>query len=195
MSEGNLQRDAFFKLLDALSPSREEAGEAYEELRRRLIRFFGWEGCQRPEDYADEVLNRVAAKLQAGERIQNLMAYASGVSRLVLKEALRDQSREQSRVVLEFPAAGPADPPSPEETCFDRCLEELPVESRTLLLDYYQGDASGRIRNRKAMAGRLSISLNSLRNRALRLREKLEACVRDCISPRDVSPNSDTEGK
>lgn len=190
-----LRGDAFEKLLDALAPGREEAGIAYEEVRRRMIRFFAWEGCQRPEDCADEVFNRVGSRLAAGERILNIMAYASGVSRLVLKEAIREQSREQSRLVLEFPAPKPAEAERAEERCFDRCLDELPAEGRELLLEYYRGDSADRIRNRKEQAGKLNISVNSLRNRALRLREKLEDCLRGCLGGggRDTSNASHTE--
>lgn len=176
-----LDRNGFEKLLESLGPDRDSAGVAYEDLRNRMIRFFQWEGCQRPEDCVDETINRVAAKLLAGEKILNVMAYASGVSRLVLKETQRQQNREQPRQVLEFPAPAPKAPDTAEQKCFDRCFERMPEESRGLLLDYYQGDASDRIRNRKTLADRLGISLNSLRNRALRLREKLEQCMHSCL--------------
>jgi hypothetical protein len=44
------------------------------------------------------------------------------------------------------------------------------------------------------MAAKLGISLNSLRNRALRLREKLEVCVQGCVAKRDISNRSNTKG-
>jgi DNA-directed RNA polymerase specialized sigma24 family protein len=196
MALSALDRDSFDKLLEALTPdNRDQAGVVYEELRQRLIRFFSWEGCQRPEDCADEVFNRVASKLTAGERILNIMAFASGVSRLVLKETIRHQGREQSREVLEFPAPKPAEPESVEEQCLDKCFEELATDARELLLNYYRGEASQRIRNRQQMAANLGISLNSLRNRALRLREKLEVCVQGCVAKRDISNRSSTKGE
>ncbi|MDR9900991.1 hypothetical protein G7B40_042220 [Aetokthonos hydrillicola Thurmond2011] len=184
--------EAFEKLLDAIGPDREQAGTAYEELRLRLIRFFRWEGCPNGEDCTDEVLNRVAAKLTAGERIANPVAYAGGVARLVLKETNRKQARE-----MQQPLAGPVDravqpsfareleesgeQPARRLRCFEQCLGDLPGESQQFLLEYYRGEAALRIRNRQRMATRLNISLNSLRNRALRLREKLEACVGACL--------------
>jgi len=189
-----LDQPAFDALLAALAPSREDAAQAYEALRLRLIRFFAWEGCALPEDAADETINRVAAKLAAGEKILNLLAYASGVARLVAKETLRNQGREQHRQVLHFPAPKPPEPGAAEERCFDRCLAALPAESRQLLLDYYKGDAAARIEQRQKMAAERNISLNSLRNRALRLREKLEASIRGCLAGnRDASLHRDTE--
>lgn len=183
-----LTGEAFEKLLQTLGPDRENAGAAYEELRVRLLRFFRWESCPQAGECADEVVNRLASKLLDGERILNPVAYAGGIARLVLKERNRKQAREQ-----QLPLAGPvevaAQPPfisNLEESqsqaakiqqFFDHCLGELPGDSRRFLLDYYRGEASGRISNRQQMATRLEISLNSLRNRALRLREKLEACI------------------
>jgi DNA-directed RNA polymerase specialized sigma24 family protein len=192
MALSRLSQEAFDKLISALGPDRESAGTAYEELRQRLLRFFRWESCPQADDCADEVLNRLAAKLLEGERILNPVAYAGGIARLVLKEANRKQAREQ-----QLPLAGPVEVASPafvsnlEESqsqaaktrqCFDRCFGELAADSRLLLLDYYRGEASGRIANRQRMANRLEISLNSLRNRVLRLREKLEACIGKCAA-------------
>lgn len=78
--------------------------------------------------------------------------------------------------------------------CLARCLQELSPEGRGLILDYYQGDAGVRIRQRQTMAAQLGISLNSLRNRALRLRDRLEKCLMNC-SGRDVLPLSDTNDR
>jgi DNA-directed RNA polymerase specialized sigma24 family protein len=186
-----LSGEAFEKLLQSMGPDRDAAGAAYEELRQRLLRFFRWEGCSNAEDCADDVFNRLSSKLLAGERILNPVAYAGGIARLVLKETNRRQAREQQQ-----PLAGPVEIPvqpsfvreleesgeraAVTQRCFENCLGELSADVREFLLDYYRGEASIRIRNRQRMANRLEISLNSLRNRALRLREKLEACVGRC---------------
>lgn len=186
--------NGFDTLLAALDPDRERAGAAYEELRLRLVKFFSWEGCLHPEDWADEVLARVAKKLEAGESIENVIAYAAGVARFALKEAFRQEQRSRP-LEGDFAAAPPVELPDPRlAECLTRCLSELPKDGRTLILDYYQGDAGARIRQRQAMAARLGVSLNSLRNRALRLRDRLEKCLTECTG-RDVSPGSDTKKK
>ena len=184
---------AFDQLLAAFDPDRDLAGQAYEGLRLRLLKFFSWEGCLHPEEWADEVLSRVAKKLESGEAIANVTAYAAGVARLALKEALRQQQRSRP-LEGEFAIAPVEIPDRRLADCLSRCLTDLPADGRILILDYYQGDAGGRIRQRQAMAQRLGISLNSLRNRALRLRDRLEKCLSECAG-RDVSPVSDTKKK
>jgi hypothetical protein len=57
----------------------------------------------------------------------------------------------------------------------------LPLQ-RSFILRYYQGDKRCRVENRHRMAEELDLPLNALRNRALRLREKIENCVSKCIS-------------
>ena len=52
-----LTRDAFSRLLAALSPDVEVAGARYEELRRALLRFFEWRGAWDPEARTDETLD------------------------------------------------------------------------------------------------------------------------------------------
>ena len=56
----------------------------------------------------------------------------------------------------------------------ERVLDALPGESRSLLLEYYQGEKSVRIQRRKALAGRFGISDNALKIRIHRLREMLQ---------------------
>lgn len=56
-------------------------------------------------------------------------------------------------------------------------LAELPAESRDLIVRYYEGEKSVRIRNRRALAEQLGIPPNALRIRMHRLREKLERRV------------------
>ena len=56
----------------------------------------------------------------------------------------------------------------------ERCLAALPESSRELIERYYTGE-------RAALARELGISLNTLRNRALRIREKL-GCVCDHVA-------------
>lgn len=50
---------SFDHLLTWLSPDREQPGERYEEIRRRLIKSFAHYGCWEAEDLADETLRRV----------------------------------------------------------------------------------------------------------------------------------------
>src|SRR5215475_3505065 len=85
--ERELTPKAFTKLLDKLSADPEIAGGEYEELRRRLIKFFEWRGSLFPEDLADETLNRTARKIDGDEEIEkNVIALALGVAHFVFLE-------------------------------------------------------------------------------------------------------------
>ena len=61
----------------------------------------------------------------------------------------------------------------------EECLKALSTENRELILQYYQGEKSAKIENRKRLTDRFKVPLNVLRMRALRLREKLMGCVED----------------
>ena len=49
-----LSQRGFDRLLDRLGPDRERAGERYEALRFKLIKFFEWRGSPFPEGDTDE---------------------------------------------------------------------------------------------------------------------------------------------
>ena len=182
-----LTHEEFEALLAQLDPDREKAGEIYETIRRRLIRLYEWRGCDRPEDLADETINRVARRLAEGVTFQSSdpYGYFCGVAHMVHKEFLRRSSREH--LALE---SGEWPPPIyvPEEEepsdrrleCLRHCLAKVPSDQRDLLLRYHQGENN--IRNRKTMASELGVPLNALRIRVHRVRRKVEDCVHECLS-------------
>jgi DNA-directed RNA polymerase specialized sigma24 family protein len=61
----------------------------------------------------------------------------------------------------------------------EQCIEKLSPENRDLIIHYYKGERSEKIKNRKAIAKRLKIPPNALRIRAHRIREKLERAIED----------------
>ncbi len=180
---------AFDKLLASLDPDRERAGERYEEIRRGLVCLFEWRGAPDPADHADETLNRVARKLDEGTEVADPFSYVYGVARLVLLEAYKSREKERA-VIAQLPARSPLQL-DPDDTlrfdCLERCLDELPHESRDFLTVYYQGDKRVKIENRQRLADRLRIPLNALRLRARRAREKLEMCVETCVNRRSTA--------
>lgn len=183
----SLTSEAFDGLLSALDPNRELAGERYLELRRNLVQLFEWRGCPAPDEYADEALNRCARKIAQGEVIRDLATYAIGIGRMLAREMARDHA------MAEFPLEHTREPSAPPITpdddagrvnCLRRCLSELPVESRRLILGYYTGDKSEKIKNRKRLTDIFGIPSAALRMRALRLRERLQLCSDDCLRQR-----------
>jgi DNA-directed RNA polymerase specialized sigma24 family protein len=179
----SLNRQAFDRLLKRLHADAETAAAQYELLRRKLIVYFELQRHTLPEMLADETLDRVARKLELGEVIQNVNAYSYGVARHILLEVARRQVRE--RVVLEtLHAVQPENAPEVVEArvqCLERCLRELPEESRRLIVEYYQGAGVVHLEGRKELAKRLGLSYITLRTRAHRTRVQLEACMRACL--------------
>ena len=181
----SLTQQAFDKLLNAFSEDRDKAGADYEVARRKLLRFFEWRAVESPDEYVDETLNRVARRIDEGQKIDNLMAYIAAVARLVLMEVVKVRPRSQfslddpeNKVQLTRPE--PVEPDARLE-CLDRCLESLPEESRTLIIDYYQEERRVKIELRQELADRLQIPLNALRIRAHRIRLGLEKCITNCL--------------
>jgi DNA-directed RNA polymerase specialized sigma24 family protein len=66
--------------------------------------------------------------------------------------------------------------------CLRTCLQTLTPDNRELILEYYQGEKSSKIENRKRLTERFKVPVNTLRMRALRVREKLQGCVENCLS-------------
>lgn len=193
-NQWTLSEEAFERLLAAFGPSREEAAERYEGLRVRLVRYFTWERCAFPEERADEAFNRVARRLAEGESVQNIEHYTSGVARLLAKESVAEEIRQQRAYSgwanMRNGESGAPPTREYEAACLESCLQDvLSPDERDFLLQYYEGDRQVRIQSRQRMAARLGIGLNALRNRALRLREKLEFCLRNRLeeSAREAS--------
>lgn len=94
-------------------------------------------------------------------------------------------------VYLEYvkkkPTPAPLPPPTPPEEkerrfdCLNGCLERLDPETRELILQYYQHEKKAKIDNRRELAERLGVGLNTLRMRAHRIKESLQKCVRECL--------------
>ncbi len=177
-------------LIRRLADDRETAGGLYEELRQRLIRYFRWERCAEPEDLADETLNRVARKLSDGEPIDHVERYCAGVARLLLRETATRLRRRELAMKKMIPPETEAAEDARAMACLERCLEKLDADHRQLILGYYGG--TRQIEQRKELAEERGLGLNALRNRALRIRERLEECVRQGLN-RDESAIRDTE--
>lgn len=168
--------DHLASLLAALGP---EAADRYEQLRWRLVRLFQWERCVDPEALADEALDRLARRLAESEPVERIESYLFGIARLLLREEETRNIRQRiklaefarTRVRLSLPASGEL------AERLSRCLATLEPAQRRLVLAYYQD------KQRERLAAELNLHMNALRNRVLRLREKLEKCVMSDRNP------------
>jgi len=178
-----LTQEALDKLLACLDPNRERAGEKYEQIRSGLVKFFEWRGCSFSQDHADETINRVARKLDKGEELRDVYSYVYGVARMQILE-IQKVSAKQRAALTHLPThAGTEElvDIEPRAECLKQCLTSLPPSSRDLMMRYYQGEKRIKIENRRRLAEALNISLDILRIRAFRLREKLAVCIDDCV--------------
>ena len=171
---------SFERLLMALDSDRDRAAVGYENLRLKLIRFFELRGCQSSEVYADHVMDRLARRIDAGERIENVYSYCYGIARKFLLEVQRQSARESDALksLTQSQNGGlGVEEAADARKLLAQCMAQLPTESRDLLLAYYQLDKQAGIDRRKELANRLGIPLNALRLRAHRIRARLQECV------------------
>jgi DNA-directed RNA polymerase specialized sigma24 family protein len=165
-----LDREGWEALLGTLANDRDAAGQKYEELRRRLINLFAWEQCDTPDNLADEVLNRLARKALEGAVIPHPDRFAFGIARIVIQEQTRAHQKQEA-AVRELHAG--AREPGRDWGALDAmqsCMSGLPEDRRELIERYYTED-------RATLARKLGISVNALRNRAMRIRDELFGCM------------------
>jgi DNA-directed RNA polymerase specialized sigma24 family protein len=186
---------AFNRLLNWLDEGTNSAGEKYLEMRRRLIAYFDRKNCSAPDELTDETLNRVARRLEEeGDIVSETAArYCYIVARFVFLEYLRERNDEvpldeiNSLAARTQPAVSGAEDESFNRerlmTCLDHCTEKLDPTHRELIVRYYYGEQRIKIGNRVALAKHLGITVNALSIRACRIRDKLEACVKECAGP------------
>lgn len=177
--------DTFLELLDA---DREQAGEKYENLRQRLIKFFEWRNCEMAEELADTVFDRVMRKIAEGEQVQNVTAYSATIAQFVFKEYLRTNQR-QNQLIEDAPEVqnlrtkesnNKDESSNLRQNCFDKCLKEFSAENRKFIIAYYDTDEKTMINSRKKLAEEMNSNLNTLRIKACRLKAKLENCTFEC---------------
>ncbi len=173
-----LDEAAFRGLLRALHADPAQAAREYERLRVRLGRYFGLHGLPHPLDAVDEAFNRLAKRLSEGEAVRNVEAYLAGIARLVMLEQRQRLARERQMLLRLVSSPEQGEDDDRMLTALESCLGELPEESRVLLSRYYVARGTERIRARERIARELGMSVNSLRNRMLRLRQRLERAVR-----------------
>jgi RNA polymerase sigma factor (sigma-70 family) len=166
-------------LLARLDSDADRAALAYERLRRTLIRFFDWRGIWPPDECADETIDRLARRLEEETVIDDPQSYAHGIARMVLLERQRRPAFDPLDAAPDH-AIDPAVPDEERELLgerLDRCLAEMPADSRSLLLQYYRGEQHAKIVNRRRLAAELGVSEGALRSRVQRLRDRLERCL------------------
>ena len=141
---------------------------------------FAAKGLCDAEALADETINRVADRLPeiGAEYDGKPVHYFRGVARNIIFEASRrkeiatDSVPERPTKQIDV---------SDEYNCLVRCLTFLSSKDRDLILDYHVYEGHDKVVNHLAMAEENNVSINNLRVKAFRIRERLEKCVRECL--------------
>jgi DNA-directed RNA polymerase specialized sigma24 family protein len=188
---------AFQQLLTWLDEGASSDGQKYLEMRRRLAAYFDRKNCPMPDELADETLNRVARRLEEEGAIEGdaPARYCYIVARFVFMEHLREMQkddsllhdlRRQPHADALFASEADKEQRIKEQrlNCLEQCLNMLESVSREIIARYYVGKARVKIEHRRVMAEELGITMNALSIRAYRIRDKLEACVRECTGAR-----------
>jgi DNA-directed RNA polymerase specialized sigma24 family protein len=171
--------EKFVRFLEWLSSDRDRAGEEYERLRFRLCTFFSQRHCRFADELADETINRVILKV-ADEQIENKIAYCYGVARNVYRESLRAERTHLDIDEVTIAAKAPEEPSFSSE-CLDKCLDRLPPDTRSLLLEYFSEAKSAKIELHRRISESLETTQTALRMRVMRTKQKLKVCVQECM--------------
>ena len=163
-------------------------------MRRRLVAYFDRRNRLSADDLADEVLNRVARTLETDGYIATSppARYCYVVARFVLLEDIRhERSGGRGGEARGIDVSTIRDPRRSgcgrggrddrgTSRVSDRCLQELRVDQRDLVIEHDRDSKREKIERRQALAKSLGITMNALAIRASRIRATLEACVTAC---------------
>lgn len=190
----------FHILLNRLDADSNAAAEKYEMLRLKIIHLLRWRACaeSHADELADITLDRVAAKIAAGEIVENVTAFACAVARFVsLEHARRNKLDAVGDDLPETPVAPDLDfldDTDERMKCLRRCVATtLTDDDKSIVVGYYDTDADEKTKSaRKRLADSFGLTVNALKVRACRLRMRLEQCINDCVAgvTHPASPNT-----
>jgi len=190
-SDWILTEPALRRLLDWLDEGADSDGAKFVEMRRRLVSYFDRKNCSASDELADEALNRIARRLEEKGAIEGEAParYCYIVARFVFLEYLRESKRKDLLMAAIERQRGsdqarPVDDPDSRERmlkCLEQCTRQPEPLNRELITRYYAGRERIKIENRRALAQSLGITMNALSIRACRIRDRLEACVQQCM--------------
>ena len=172
-------REELEKLLAWFDSDRENAAVKFQSINARLIRVFASRGCVDADSLGDEVMNRVAVRIDTvivkyPDPAHCCLAFIDNVYR----EWYRDQCRKAN--AKPPPGPRPVEELEKEDECLKQCLQTVSKPDRNLFERYFQSEK--RIETRKKLASELALTMNALRIRAHKIRKTLRQCLVECLS-------------
>lgn len=174
-----LTQENFETLLLWLSTDRDKAGEMYEQIRTKLLRYFNFKGCPDAEGLTDETINRVVGKLSTldlstgNQPITIFYGFAQNVCFEYLKTEKREVSLDDA-INLRT-----EDPENPDFrfSALEECLQKLPHSDRFLILQYYSESKSQKFDLRRKLAEKQNLTMGAMHIKLHRLRKSLRDCI------------------
>jgi DNA-directed RNA polymerase specialized sigma24 family protein len=182
-----LTPEAFGKFLRWLSRDDAVAVEAYQSIRRKLVRYFTLKGCEDPDELFDETIDIVIGKIEAGEQVLRPIAYCYGVAKNVWRQDMRRLKSVSIQEDLASPEHQEPEASEQELQCLECCVNQLSPSDRDVVTRYHRSQGSEKIATRKMLADGFG-GLNALRVKMCRIRKDLRLCVVDCLK-RSVEGN------
>ena len=161
-----------FQLLEPDAPSIEEG---FRQCRFKLIKFFAYRYCEDPENLADETVSRLLKNVHAGREISpaSPYRYVYAIAMNVFREYVR--AKKKGEAIDDIEQVGELFAPEEPDDCLRQCMEQIPAEKRELLERYYLDD-----RGREAILREQGLTLNALRLKVHRIKNRLWRCWEDC---------------
>ena len=179
--------EQFQQFLLWLHPEMEQAAQRHETIRGGLYRFFAQRNYYDPDYLVDVTLCRVIAKIETMELRENVTqtGYIRGFAENVYREALRhnkeeqlDPDSDQNKFIQ--PESPDYSVQEQETSCLHECLAKLKLEDRELLQKYYAPNRDRKESSRQRMAEEMGLTIDNLRVKVMRRREKLRTCISGC---------------
>lgn len=183
----------FEKLFPYLDANEQHAWERYGIICRKLITFFETKIIVDPVDCTIKTFHRVLKNIDNDKinRTPIFDKYFLDVAYYIFKETSREAPK--SIEILsppQIPVTNPEDEEDEDQKrketeqlldYLDHCMKELQKNDQDLIIDFYKGVGKERIKIRKNLAKKLDMTINALRIRANRLRDKLRKCLYECL--------------
>lgn len=174
------------QFLQWLDSDQGKAGLKYEQLRQRLILYFVRRQCPPAEDLTDVVLDAAALHYfkQNSLLLTKPLPYIFGIARNVCRryfdrQNLIDGEADWGRLL-------PTDYNEEHwykerrSRCLRICLQNMKEQDRQLLLRYYLKQTKTLDEYRLGLAKKFGLTINGLRLKMMRLRDRLRDCIRSC---------------
>ena len=164
------------RFLAWLDPDPAKAADKYLLIGQKLHQYFANRHCSDTGHLVDKTIDRVMQKLpeKAAEYVGEPMKFIHRVAHYIYLEHQHEIASQP--VVLPTPLI----PSDDEIRCLEQCLQELNLEEKQFILDYYRHEGQRKIEWHEKMAEERGIEIGALRNRAFRLRKKLAPCAHKC---------------